>query len=397
MANHGHVRFPWAVPPKLLALYTEEMMKTIFNGFLVHQDQVEDPENFKGISVIANEETSLRFVPVSGGKESGYTTQVWSDGPLHLEMRHGPHGLMSVGQALEFRSLAASFGCSIFWDDGNHALKKPGSVALLDYRTYNDGLSDGGFGNMFVGLLKGKKLFTQNKDQNEDIVKAVSWGLWGDNLSTAKTLLDPIFFKSPPVTIETYYKLDRDSESFKQMRREDTYHWGLKFNWGALVDEKFKETPLTKSEANAALLPSAAIGMPCSKLALKTASVTGLERALAVSLIWANPVEAKELYEMLATKSKDLSASEAQIEKTVNTLILKAEKANTHSSQVQPDTERRECAKVLLESLMLSHQVTAAKSLQGVSKKSAKMAKTQAEPDPAADLPMMPKAKKKTL
>ena len=112
-----------------------------------------------------------------------------------------------------------------------------------------------------------------------------------------------------------------------RMCRVDVVDWGSKIEWSKTVDIAYPGgAGLGVTSAASALLPSAALGIKCSSAALSKASVTGLERALSVALLWMRADASKEIHSRLIEVAPHPEVSESKAKALCDIAIAKRAK-----------------------------------------------------------------------
>ena len=317
MANHGVAKLPWSIDSKIMELFAGAAMRAAFGGFYVHE-----PEH-----------GSLGYV--QAGSKPAMSTQVWSDGPTHVEMRRGCDGLDAVAQEALFQSTASCFGAPTAWDDGEYAMETPGVLKLLDLRRFHDGCS-------------AKSLGLDRPGKKDD---GPAWLLTGPMRAKARKMLAPIFFDPPDIALTGIYQPGANRDAYLRAREEDALDWGSTLDWAGTVEAAYPDGEgLRARAAFAALLPSAALGRPCPASALGKVGLAGLERALAVAVYWSRAEVAKQIHERLCSVSADPKASEERSWELCCKFFEKKGKA-THG---MPWPDQKASAEALSESLSLS-------------------------------------------
>lgn len=314
MANHARGRLPWSASSEVVELFAQEMMRAAFGDCFEAQED-EGPLAFKSSVELAQDQS----------------TQVWSDSETHVEMRHGPSGLSGVAQHLEFSGLCAAFGACVAMDEGigHYALARPGRLSLLPSRAFNGG---------FWG--------SSGKKKNQSL-----WMIAPDQMARAQASLDAAFFNPPPVSPVAIYSTGPEREKYLRHRDQDALDWGAKVEWSQAMERAYPDGEgLDAKKAASALLPSAALGLPCPPKALQKAGQAGLERALCVALIWGRAGAAREIHGRLAQKSADLEASEAKAKALCDKAL--ARRKSVGGREVAEDEPQTAAA--LLESLQLA-------------------------------------------
>jgi hypothetical protein len=290
MANHARAQLPWGVDSTLMELFAATAMQAAFGGYYV----VDSEKDYGPLSF-------SRLEPSTGRPFGGMTTQVWSESPRHVEMRHGCQGLDRVAQALEFDAICSCFGAPIANDDGigDYLLGQPGACFLLPMR-----FMDGGLAEVESPFEKKRKSAAGAQP---------TWLLGPGELPTAQAMLDPIFFDAPAIDRRAIYTPGPERENYLRQKAKDVLRWGPKLDWAGAVESAHPGgAGLDAKSAGAALLPSAALDIAFAPCALAKASVAGLERALAVAALWSNAGAASSLHARLAEVSSDASVSLAK-------------------------------------------------------------------------------------
>ena len=266
MANHMKARLPWGVDRELMELLAREALRSAFG------------ECFK-----PGADDALEFAfELPGQERSWNTSQVWSQGPRHVEARHGCRGLAKVAQAVEFDALCACFGADVYVDEGvgRCALDEPGRVNLAALRLFGAGFE----GKPKKGL-------------------GGVWLLGAQEAAFAREQAHPALFgvKEPKDFLQY---------ASGAMDELDQLDWGAGVDWAAAVESRWPAGKAMGSGlAGSALLPSAALGKKMPPSALKKASRSGLERALAVALAWGRASSASEVLGRLRELGHDPSAA----------------------------------------------------------------------------------------
>lgn len=296
MANHAVAKLPWSVDGNVMRLFASEMMKAAFGGHFVAKD-VDDPFGFSQVE--------------KGMSGWDQTTMVWSDSPKHLEMRHGCGGMDRVAQVLEFEGIAASFGAPIANDDGigDYRVDRPGRLHLLPMRGHCDGFSPKKDGRSKAGKVLALLMAGVHFEGAEGS-SSTFWLMSQEQFDAAKTRVDPVFFNPPDVDLHGWYLPGPKRDAYLRAREVDVLHWSDKLDWAAAVDKAYPAGKgMDASAAASALMPSAALDLACSSHALERAGEKGLQRALAVALMWANPLSASAIHGQLVRVASDPDAA----------------------------------------------------------------------------------------
>lgn len=304
MANHARAQLPWGVDSALMELFAAKAMQAAFGGYYV-----EGPEMGYGPLSFS------RLEPSTSSPRGGMTTQVWSDSPRHVEMRHGCHGLDRVAQAFEFDAICSCFGAPIANDDGigDYLLDQPGSCLLLPMR-----FMDGGLAETSPPLTK---------EQKPAACAKPTWLLGPDELPIAQAMLDPIFFAPPAIDRRAIYAPGPERENYLRQKAQDVLRWGAKLDWAEAVEAAYPGgAGLDAKSAGAALLPSAVLDIAFAPCALAKANVAGLERALAVAALWSNGSASSILHARLGEASSDATASLAKAQAHCDKLLRRRAK-----------------------------------------------------------------------
>ena len=306
MANHAHAKLPWAVDERLMELLAAEALKAVFGDYY-------------------RNEGALSFAQRLGwnqGESAAGSTQVWAEGPRHVEMRHGCNGLDALAQRIEFQALAGCFGAEVFWDDGWTDTPEPGRQKLNLMRRFH-----AGFG-----------------EEEVDHVGNISFPMWllsPRQERAARAACDPQIFR-------------RRRENHKSPGAEaDVLDWGSKIDWAAAVEARWPDGEgMSAAMARAALSPSAALGLPCHGPSLAKAGRLGLEKALSLAIFWGRAQSALEILERLkATSPAPKESLEAAWERCVKKAIAR--------SGGEADEGRAQASHAVFEALALDLEASA--------------------------------------
>ncbi len=168
-------------------------------------------------------------------------------------------------------------------------------------------------------------------------------------------------FGAPTAWSDGQYCLDRpgrykvfSAKSFSDgLRPRELYviDWTSEIDWAAEVERAYpKGAGLGAKLAATALMPSAALGIPCPPSALALATPMGLERALSVALLWSNANASKQIHGRLCEKSKDPEASVIKAKALCEKFMAQRSKAKKGAS-IDPAAQ---AVNALFEALVLA-------------------------------------------
>lgn len=298
MANHAHAKLPWPIEPAVLQLFASEAMSCAFGGFFA-------PE----------EAGSLSFKSTVDGCKYAQTTNMWSNSPTHLEMRHGSFGFDRVAQAFEFETLCGAFGAAIACDEGigDYLLERPGRFELLTLRRICDGFPrdsksalQGNAALLLAEILGGPR-------RAQERAAGAMWGMSAEQDAAARRLLDPVFFAAPDLDMKGAFQPGPVRDAYLRAKSLDALDWAPKLGWAAKVEAAYPSgIGMDSKTAFSCLLPAAALGIEIPAIALGKTSTQGLERALSIALLWMRAETAAAIHARLIQASPDIEASEAK-------------------------------------------------------------------------------------
>lgn len=354
MANHAYMKLPWGVDSDIMNLFASEAMMAAFGGYFV-------PEHDEG---------ALTFTQaVSDGGAYSMTTQIWSESSRHVEMRHGCVGLTRVAQALEFEVLGSCFGAPIGSDDGigDYLLDRPGRFEILPLRSFCDGLNPAARSYSFAkASAKLSKLLSLSIPiQAGADADNTMWLLTKEQQAEAKKMVDPVFFNAPNFDPHGTFKPGPKRDEYLRIKKLDVMDWASKLDWDKAMELAYPQgSGLDAKKAGAALLPSAALGIDCPKSALERSGVEGLERALAVALLWSNAATAKRIHNKLCEVASNPEVSETKAKTQCDKFLAKRAK----TTEGDPVPDQAESASALFESLALARHAARAVAGRGKGK-----------------------------